>query len=334
MPKTGIFCAPTIIELNGIEELEEEIFGPVLHVAKFKASQLKDVIAAINAKQFGLTFGLHTRMDNRVQDVIDQIRVGNAYVNRNQIGAVVASQPFGGEGLSGTGPKAGGPNYVERFYLPNKHEEPAVPEGDAAPVTEIQYAIHELRADKTKRAKWAAKDYRFAALKSAYNLPVTFDIFLRRDMSPREMPGPTGESNRLSFAPRGIVLVVGASEQMALLQAVAALVAGNGVILVGKGAKGMASKLAESGAPIVGFEGILAPDAIGKFEGIDAIAYMADNATLRTVRMAIAKRDGALLPLITEANPFRFALERHVCVDTTAAGGNATLLAAAESGAS
>ena len=329
-PKEGVFCAPTIIELNGIEELEEEIFGPVLHVAKFKASKLNDVIAAINAKGFGLTFGLHTRMDNRVQEVIDQIKVGNAYVNRNQIGAVVASQPFGGEGLSGTGPKAGGPNYVERFYMPFKHEEAEAPEGDAAPVTEIQYAIHELRADKGKRNKWAEKEYRFAALKSAYNLPVSFDIFLQRDMSPQEMSGPTGESNRLSFAPRGVVMVVGVTERMTLLQAVAALVAGNAVILVGKGAKAMAAKLAESGAPVAGFEGVLAADAIAKFEGIDAIAYMADTETLRTVRMALAKQDGALKPLITEANPFRFALERHVCVDTTAAGGNATLLAAAE----
>ncbi|WP_319497122.1 bifunctional proline dehydrogenase/L-glutamate gamma-semialdehyde dehydrogenase PutA [uncultured Cohaesibacter sp.] len=329
-PKKGVFCAPTIIELSGIEELEEEIFGPVLHVAKFKAGKLNDVIAAINAKDFGLTFGLHTRMDNRVQEVIDQIKVGNAYINRNQIGAVVASQPFGGEGLSGTGPKAGGPNYVERFYLPNKHEEPAVPEGDAAPVTEVQYAIHQIRADKTKRKTWAGKEFRFAALKSAYNLPVSFDSFLRRDMSPREMSGPTGESNRLTFAPRGVVLVAGATEQMALLQTVAALVAGNGVVLVGPGAKVMAGKLSESGAPVIGLEGILDPEAMGKLEGVDAIAYMADNDTLRKVRKGLAKRDGALLPLITEANPFRFSLERHVCVDTTAAGGNATLLAAAE----
>ena len=329
-PKKGVFCAPTIIELSGIEELEEEIFGPVLHVAKFKAGKLNDVIAAINAKDFGLTFGLHTRMDNRVQEVIDQIKVGNAYINRNQIGAVVASQPFGGEGLSGTGPKAGGPNYVERFYLPNKHEEPAVPEGEAAPVTEVQYAIHQIRADKTRRKAWAGKEFRFAALKSAYNLPVSFDSFLRRDMSPREMSGPTGESNRLTFAPRGVVLVAGATEQMALLQAVSALVAGNGVVLVGPGAKVMAAKLYESGAPIVGLEGILDPEAMGKLEGVDAIAYMADNDTLRKVRKGLAKRDGALLPLITEANPFRFSLERHVCVDTTAAGGNATLLAAAE----
>ncbi|WP_394706218.1 aldehyde dehydrogenase family protein [uncultured Cohaesibacter sp.] len=101
-----------------------------------------------------LTFGLHTRMDNRVQEVVDQIKAGNTYVNRNQIGAIVASQPFGGEGLSGTGPKAGGPNYVERFFQP-KQRDVTIEErgGDIAPVSQIQYAIHSLGAEKEKTGK-------------------------------------------------------------------------------------------------------------------------------------------------------------------------------------
>src|SRR5690606_18421761 len=101
-----------------INDLEREIFGPVLHVATFRGDQLDQVIAEINARGFGLTFGLHARIDSRVQEVSDAIHVGNIYVNRNQIGAVVGSQPFGGEGLSGTGPKAGGPRYVPRFFTP------------------------------------------------------------------------------------------------------------------------------------------------------------------------------------------------------------------------
>ncbi len=111
----GNFIAPALIGISGIGQMREEIFGPVLHVATFKSSQLDDVIAAINATGYGLTFGLHSRIDDRVQQVIDQIEAGNIYVNRNQIGAVVGSQPFGGEGLSGTGPKAGGPLYLQRF---------------------------------------------------------------------------------------------------------------------------------------------------------------------------------------------------------------------------
>ena len=114
-PETGHFLAPALIRVNGIGEIREEVFGPVLHVATFKARDIDRVIDAINGKGYGLTFGLHTRIDDRVQHITDRMQVGNIYVNRNQIGAIVASQPFGGEGLSGTGPKAGGPFYVPRF---------------------------------------------------------------------------------------------------------------------------------------------------------------------------------------------------------------------------
>ena len=113
--KAGHYVAPTIIEIGSIQDLTDENFGPVLHVARFKADQLEQVIADINAGQFGLTLGLHSRIDATRRLVEMHARVGNFYVNRNQIGAVVGSQPFGGEGLSGTGPKAGGPHYLARF---------------------------------------------------------------------------------------------------------------------------------------------------------------------------------------------------------------------------
>ena len=111
----GTFVAPTIIEIDSIADLTRENFGPVLHVARFKGDELEAVIAAINATGYGLTLGLHSRIDATRRLVEASARVGNFYVNRNQIGAVVESQPFGGEGLSGTGPKAGGPHYLPRF---------------------------------------------------------------------------------------------------------------------------------------------------------------------------------------------------------------------------
>src|SRR5690606_2465327 len=114
-PQTGRFVAPHLLRVSGIGDVEREVFGPVLHVASFDASQIDQVIDDINARGYGLTFGLHTRIDARVQHVVDRVRCGNIYVNRNQIGAVVGAQPFGGEGLSGTGPKAGGPHYLGRF---------------------------------------------------------------------------------------------------------------------------------------------------------------------------------------------------------------------------
>ncbi len=113
--KGGHYVAPTIIEIESIRDLADENFGPILHVARFTADQLELVIDDINACQFGLTLGLHSRIDATRRLVESKARVGNFYVNRNQIGAVVGSQPFGGEGLSGTGPKAGGPHYLARF---------------------------------------------------------------------------------------------------------------------------------------------------------------------------------------------------------------------------
>ncbi|WP_370516014.1 aldehyde dehydrogenase family protein [Novosphingobium sp. Gsoil 351] len=111
----GHFVPPTIIEIDSITDLEKENFGPVLHVARFKGEDLGAALDAINTTGFGLTLGLHSRIDATRAFVEAHAKVGNLYVNRNQIGAVVESQPFGGEGLSGTGPKAGGPNYVARF---------------------------------------------------------------------------------------------------------------------------------------------------------------------------------------------------------------------------
>ena len=111
----GCFVAPTIIEVDSILDLKRENFGPVLHVARFAAGELKQVIDDINATGYGLTLGLHSRIAATRELVERRAKVGNFYVNRNQIGAVVESQPFGGEGLSGTGPKAGGPHYLARF---------------------------------------------------------------------------------------------------------------------------------------------------------------------------------------------------------------------------
>jgi RHH-type proline utilization regulon transcriptional repressor/proline dehydrogenase/delta 1-pyrroline-5-carboxylate dehydrogenase len=114
-PATGHFVAPTIIEIGSIRDLARENFGPVLHIVRFKAGELAEVVDDINATGFGLTLGLHSRIAETRRFVQARARVGNFYVNRNQIGAVVESQPFGGEGLSGTGPKAGGPHYLARF---------------------------------------------------------------------------------------------------------------------------------------------------------------------------------------------------------------------------
>ena len=111
----GNYVAPHIFELADARELTEEVFGPILHVVRYGADRLADVLQSIRGSGYGLTLGIHSRIDDMVEMVIDALAVGNVYVNRNMIGAVVGVQPFGGFGLSGTGPKAGGPYYLARF---------------------------------------------------------------------------------------------------------------------------------------------------------------------------------------------------------------------------
>jgi RHH-type transcriptional regulator, proline utilization regulon repressor / proline dehydrogenase / delta 1-pyrroline-5-carboxylate dehydrogenase len=116
-PTAGIFFGPHIVELKNAQDLNREIFGPVLHVVRYKAGQLDKVLDQIEATGFGLTLGIHTRIEETIRRVTGRLDTGNIYVNRNMIGAVVGTQPFGGSGLSGTGFKAGGPHYLLRFAL-------------------------------------------------------------------------------------------------------------------------------------------------------------------------------------------------------------------------
>ena len=113
--KNADYVAPTVIEINSIRELDREVFGPILHVVRYRPAELDQIIDEINGCGYGLTLGIHSRIEHRAEAIRRRVQAGNVYVNRNMIGAVVGVQPFGGCGLSGTGPKAGGPNYLLRF---------------------------------------------------------------------------------------------------------------------------------------------------------------------------------------------------------------------------
>jgi RHH-type proline utilization regulon transcriptional repressor/proline dehydrogenase/delta 1-pyrroline-5-carboxylate dehydrogenase len=117
LPETGVFLQPHLITLPAPEMPEREVFGPVLHLAPYDGPALGALCDLINGAGFGLTLSLHTRLPPVIDRIAARMKVGNLYVNRDQIGAVVGTQPFGGEGLSGTGPKAGGPNYLTRFAV-------------------------------------------------------------------------------------------------------------------------------------------------------------------------------------------------------------------------
>jgi RHH-type proline utilization regulon transcriptional repressor/proline dehydrogenase/delta 1-pyrroline-5-carboxylate dehydrogenase len=115
--RNGTFFAPLAYEIPNLADLTEEVFGPILHIVRYRGSDLDALIDQINATGYGLTASIHSRIDSRAAAIASRLKVGNIYINRNQIGAVVGVQPFGGEGLSGTGPKAGGPRYLHRFAL-------------------------------------------------------------------------------------------------------------------------------------------------------------------------------------------------------------------------
>ena len=270
VPPAGTFVAPTLIEIPGIPALEREIFGPVLHVARFKAQDINKVIADINDTGYGLTFGLHTRIDDRVQHVTETIRAGNIYVNRNQIGAIVGSQPFGGEGLSGTGPKAGGPNYLARFCAPDRQR------------VEDEWPNHaELPAPTGHPAPAAT----------------------------RSMPGPTGESNRLTEIIRPPLLCLGPGPAAV---------------------KAQADAVQALGGTAIRAEGAMDLHKLENLQGFSGVLWWGDEATARQIERHLSHRHGPILPLIPGLpDRARAIIERHVCVDTTAAGGNAALLGGA-----
>ncbi len=303
-PVGGTFVGPAVLRVNGIADIAEEIFGPVLHVATFRADQLDKVVDDINAAGYGLTFGLHTRIDTRVAQVSARARAGNIYVNRNQIGAVVGSQPFGGEGLSGTGPKAGGPHYLPRLSRPLETVEPST-------------AVNALSGLSVGFAIAAVDQVRVVYEKREPQVTRT------------ALPGPTGETNTLETHPRGIVLCLGPDEAAARRQAELALAAGNAVLVVAYGATRIAEDLGKDGAPIGGVERRLAPAVIEAGLGVDAIMHYGTAEALKPWRQALARRDGPIVPLVTAESEGILIRERHICIDTTASGGNAELLATA-----
>jgi RHH-type proline utilization regulon transcriptional repressor/proline dehydrogenase/delta 1-pyrroline-5-carboxylate dehydrogenase len=326
VPAAGSFTAPCILKVSGIGELEEEIFGPVLHVATFAAQDIDKVLHEINAKGYGLTFGLHTRMDSRVEHVVNKIAVGNLYVNRNQIGAVVGSQPFGGEGLSGTGPKAGGPHYVKRFTMP---ETAALPGSPSLECETVDSAKVQSVIDQAEPGDWAQSPDRLTKVQTLFESQAICHTVLTG--SALEMPGPTGELNLLSHVERGIVLCLGPGRESACHQAAAALVQGNSVVMVAPDIDRVLQAAHQHQVPLYGVSGSLSAQSAQVLRGFDALCCNGDEQLLRAMRQALSQRDGAIIPLITEWDQAeRFVIERHLCIDTTAAGGNASLIAATE----
>jgi len=327
-PGDGHFVGPAVIEVNGIADVQREIFGPVLHVAPFAAGEIEPVLNDINRHGYGLTLGLHTRVDARVQQVVDLAHVGNIYVNRNQIGAVVGTQPFGGEGLSGTGPKAGGPLYLARFRKGESRAIPHVQNRAPAPDTTSNFAeLEEGFFDKAAPFEAIDPDKVSAALEQFSSwLPDSVSRAIR-DISalPAQMPGPTGESNHWTLYPRGNVLCLGPQAEQLKIQICQALALGNRVLAVGADIPELSDVIASGRLRMC--SGEVNPAVLKNISGLNAVCLWESESVLRPWRSALAERDGMIVPLLTGPTDIvQLMLERHVCVDTTASGGNTTLL--------
>jgi RHH-type proline utilization regulon transcriptional repressor/proline dehydrogenase/delta 1-pyrroline-5-carboxylate dehydrogenase len=324
-PSGGRFVNPTIFRVSGIGEMEHEVFGPVLHLATYKPEKIDRVIADINGKGYGLTFGLHTRIDARVQHVVDAVHAGNIYVNRNQIGAVVGSQPFGGEGLSGTGPKAGGPNYLRRFRKGAGSGAAASAVASVVPAS----ALASLFPSDPK-GEWMRREDRIPALRKLVRgkAAVAMAASSMVEYGPADLPGPTGEANTLVTVLRGRVLCLGPDAETLLAQVVQALAGGNVVLSVAPDAMKALAPLTGKGLPLAAIDGTVDPGDLHNLP-VDLVAFAGEADVLRELRQALASRPGPIVGIVSERiNPMAYVHERAICVDTTAAGGNASLLAA------
>ncbi|EGT4420921.1 trifunctional transcriptional regulator/proline dehydrogenase/L-glutamate gamma-semialdehyde dehydrogenase [Cronobacter malonaticus] len=321
--QTGTFVMPTLIELESFDEMKKEVFGPVLHVVRYNRNNLAGLIDQINKAGYGLTLGVHTRIDETIAQVTGSAHVGNLYVNRNMVGAVVGVQPFGGEGLSGTGPKAGGPLYLYRLLAsrPDAAVQTTLDRHDARYTQDAQVKALITRPHQAL-TEWAAGRPELKALCEHY-------LALSQSGVQRTLPGPTGERNTYTLLPRERVLCLADNEQDLLVQLAAATSAGSRVLWADEPLqRTLAKQLPTAVNAIIDFA---KPDVLFS-QFFDAVIYHGDSDQLRALCEKVAARDGAIVSVQGfargETNLLleRLWLERSLSVNTAAAGGNASLM--------
>ncbi len=299
---------PTALEIDNLGQLQRDAFGPVLHVIRYKRDDLASIIDSINGTGYGLTLGIHSRIDETINFICARAHVGNIYVNRNIVGAVVGVQPFGGEGKSGTGQKAGGPLYLKRLQ-----RNPQVNLGG--------HIIHE-------RPKTPALDALLTWAKTHGHERVTAlgEQYLHQSLlgTTIALPGPTGEHNTLSFAARGPILCAASEIGVLLNQLLAVFATGNSAVVLAR-----SSDLIPAGLPASVREELTVVDSVDAAEHFQLA--LVQSSLLANLRPVLAARDGAVIGVIETSEEaalplWRLVAERAVCVNTTAAGGNASLM--------
>ncbi|HEV3104526.1 MAG TPA: trifunctional transcriptional regulator/proline dehydrogenase/L-glutamate gamma-semialdehyde dehydrogenase [Trinickia sp.] len=328
----GTFVPPTLIEIDSLDELKREVFGPVLHVVRYRRSSLDQLLEQIKKTGYGLTLGIHTRIDETIAHVISRAHVGNIYVNRNVIGAVVGVQPFGGEGLSGTGPKAGGPLYLQRLLATR----PAgLPKSLAAslladPASADKADARTDCASNPRAALTALRDWLIAEREPA--LAARCDGYLSHMPAGATavLSGPTGERNTYTLGARGTVCCVPTTANGARAQFGAVLATGNRAIFSSAAGEALVAALPAQLKPYASVQK-------GNDAPFDAVLFEGDSDELLRLVKEVAKRPGPIVSVQGVATHAlangdedyaleRLLTERSVSVNTAAAGGNANLM--------
>ncbi|WP_042550803.1 trifunctional transcriptional regulator/proline dehydrogenase/L-glutamate gamma-semialdehyde dehydrogenase [Ralstonia solanacearum] len=326
----GTFVPPTVIELDSLSDLTREIFGPVLHVVRWKRTAkdtdgagLTRLIEQINGTGYGLTLGIHTRIDETIAHIVERAHVGNLYVNRNIVGAVVGVQPFGGEGLSGTGPKAGGPLYLLRLLSTCPQD------AMRAALALTAGAGTDIETDE-RRALLAPFDALHDwARKQSPELAAQCDRLAAATATGAvlTLPGPTGERNTYMLLPRDAVLCVAADPADWLRQLAAVLAVGSAAVVQENPA--IAEVLRVLPPAVQSRVRVVASLEDAAF---DAVLHHGDSDHLRALCEGLARRAGPIVGV--QGLPYggqglaleRLLIERSLSVNTAAAGGNASLM--------
>jgi RHH-type proline utilization regulon transcriptional repressor/proline dehydrogenase/delta 1-pyrroline-5-carboxylate dehydrogenase len=320
----GTYVLPTLIELDAIAELQREVFGPVLHVVRYARRHLDALLGQINATGYGLTLGIHTRIDETIEQVVGHAAVGNIYVNRNMVGAVVGVQPFGGEGLSGTGPKAGGPLYMYRLLAKRPDNVLAragalglpgsVEAGPAQPLPSRFLSLLSWMA--THRDRRLADHCQSLAERAG-------------GRAPRVLVGPTGERNVYALHPRQTALCLADSDDALLVQTAGALLVGCRVIWpMQTNTSALRSSLPLDVQELIA----LATDWTAPGVEFDVALHQGSLESMQATATRLAEREGPIVCLRRFAVEHgelpleALVIERAVSTNTAAAGGNASLM--------
>jgi RHH-type proline utilization regulon transcriptional repressor/proline dehydrogenase/delta 1-pyrroline-5-carboxylate dehydrogenase len=315
----GTYVQPTLIEINSIAQLEREVFGPVLHIMRYARSGLSELLQSIHTTGYALTLGVHSRIEKTIAEVINNTHAGNVYVNRNMVGAVVGLQPFGGEGMSGTGPKAGGPLYLLRLLAscPQDAALRSVQATRAAAPSQPKLALQALY-------DWALAQGRLPLAHTcasfAANQPAGLSVTLN---------GPTGERNVYLVQARERVLCITGDHAGADADRLTQLAA---VLAVGSRAVWPLTAHVQYAQLPAAVQSQMTLEEISNEQPVDAVLLHANAATTLHWQSQLAQRPGAivtltaLLPGETVVPLARLVSERSISTNTAAAGGNASLM--------